>query len=236
MTVQIWAEVKWQTSENTTQSATCLYQCSLIVSATSLILAFQWIYSCWDTCRHLTVAKTLLCIYTHAHMHAPLPHRLRMEETLDQTGLINNSWEMVAQPSCLQPQNSHNHRDAKHTHHSSHPAYSLQTQWLRHAGTYFSPQRRHPPSAELLTQTGCLRASWVYTKLWRAAACVALQKEQRRLLSLCHRGFDLQGTGEWGSQCGTVSVCTVKAPFWMAVIQMSAIKTLLGIQQSGSAW
>ncbi len=42
--------------------------------------------------------------YTHPHMHTPLPHRLRMEETLHQTGLINNSWEMVAQPSCLQPQ------------------------------------------------------------------------------------------------------------------------------------
>lgn len=162
MTVQIWAEVKWLTLENTPRSAASLHQRNLIVTATSLILAFKWIYLNWDTCRHLTDAKTPLCIHMHAHMRTPLPHRLRMEETLDQTELINNSWEMVAQPSCLQPQTPTTTGMLHiHTHHSSHPAYSLQTQWLRHAGTYFSPQRRHPPSAELLTQTGCLRASWV---------------------------------------------------------------------------
>lgn len=114
-----------------------------------------------------------------------LPHRLRMEEPLHQTRLINNSWEMVAQPSCLQPQtpttagmlNTHTHN------YSSHQARSLQTQWLRHAGTYFSPQRRNPPSAEMLTQTGCLRASWVYTKLW-SAACVARFRKSEGIY--CH--------------------------------------------------
>ena len=70
-----------------------------------------------------------------------------------------------------------------------------QTQWLRHKGTSNSPQRRHPPWAELLTQTGCLRAIWVYTKLC-SAACVVLQKEGRQLLSLYHGVFDLQGPGE----------------------------------------
>lgn len=46
-----------------------------------------------------------------------------MEETLDQTRLINNSWETVAQPSCLQPQapttsgmlNTYTSRHIQHT-------------------------------------------------------------------------------------------------------------------------
>lgn len=66
------------------------------MTATSLIQAFQWICLYWGSCRHLKDAD--------AHMQMSLPHGLRMEETLHQTGLINNSWEMVAQPSCLQPQ------------------------------------------------------------------------------------------------------------------------------------
>lgn len=49
-------------------------------------------------------------------MHTPLHHRRRMEETLDQTELINNSWEMVAPAKMSAATNSYNHRDAKHTH------------------------------------------------------------------------------------------------------------------------
>lgn len=168
---------------------------------------------------------------TRTHAHASLPHRLRMEETLDQTELINNSWEMVAQPSCLQPQTPTTTVMLNtHTHHSSHPAYSLQTQWLRHAGTYFSPQRRHPPSAELLTQTGCLRASWVCIPNCEAQHVWRFRETEG---IYCHSAtealiYSAQESGE--ALCGTVSVCMVKAPFWMGFIQMSAIKRLLGIQ------
>lgn len=75
----------------------------------------------------------------------------------------------------------------------------------------------------------CLRASWVYTKLW-GAPCVVLQIK---------RGSDSQSaagvliyrtTGTRGSLCGTVSVCTVKVPVWMAVTQIYSIKRLVEIK------
>lgn len=139
-------------------------------------------------------------------------HRLRMGKTGDQICLINSSWEMAAQPSCLpQLQTPTTTGMLKHTHHSSHPAYELQTQWLRHAGTYFSPQQRHPPSAELLTQTGGLRIGWVCTNLW-GTACVALQQDLKASTVTLPQRLWFTRKKRCGSLCGTVSICLVKAP------------------------
>lgn len=53
--------------------------------------------SAYIACRHLTSDR---CKDAIMHLHTWL---WRTEEPLDQTRLINNSWETVAQPSCLQP-------------------------------------------------------------------------------------------------------------------------------------
>lgn len=66
-------------------------------------------------------------------MHTPLHHRRRMEETLDQTELINNSWEMVAPAKMSAATNSYNHRDAKHTHaHTQRPFFHIQRSRYKH--------------------------------------------------------------------------------------------------------
>jgi len=144
------------------------------------------------------------------HPHACSSGHASTPQTLDQTVLINNSWEMVAQPSCLQPQ-SPTTTGMLNTPFFTSSILSTNT-WLRHTGTYFSPQRRDPARAELLTQTGSLRARWVFTKLW-SAACVSLQKDWRHLPSLFHRGFDLLGPGERGSFSAGVLNTSIAATY-----------------------
>lgn len=92
--------------------AVCLRQRNRIATVNSQISLFLWNYSHCDTCRRLTDPIM--------HLHTCLRS---MEETLDQTRLINYSWETVAQPSCLQPQtpttsgmlNTHTSRHIQHT-------------------------------------------------------------------------------------------------------------------------